>query len=159
MLLTQMWFLSSEIGLIGSYWSTSTTSWPYWWVFVRGKCRRHDRGFLMEHLKSARVGRGLDSRSEAWDGKSSPRRHCPQKAVTVQAATATSNGELRSRSSVVPGSGRILGYCAGPFNYSIHLISYLRIIPNHSKPLRTFEPIVHTALHLKAHYSYRCIIL
>ena len=54
----------------------------------------------MEHLKSARVGRGLDSRSEAWDGKSSPRRHCPQKAVTVQAATAASNGELRSRLSM-----------------------------------------------------------
>ena len=54
----------------------------------------------MEHLKSVRVGRGLDSISEAWDCKSSPRRHCPQKAVTAQAATTASNGELRSRLSM-----------------------------------------------------------
>ena len=37
------------------------------------------------------------SEDEEEVGKSSPRRHCPQKAVAAQAATAASSGELRSR--------------------------------------------------------------
>ena len=37
------------------------------------------------------------SEDEEEVGKSSPRQHCPQKAVAAQAATAASSGELRSR--------------------------------------------------------------
>jgi hypothetical protein len=56
----------------------------------------HDKGFRTDHLKPERVGKGVDSRIDADEGSSSPRRHCPQKAVVAHAAIAASNGELRS---------------------------------------------------------------
>ena len=34
------------------------------------------------------------------NGRSSPRRHCPQKAVVAQVATAALNGELMSKLSI-----------------------------------------------------------
>ena len=55
-------------------------------------------GFLNDLLKSARVGSGEGGRVDDNEGRSSPKRHWPQKAVTAQAATAASNGELRSSS-------------------------------------------------------------
>ena len=54
-------------------------------------------GFLTDLLKSERIGKGERGRVDDDKGRSSPRRHWPQKAVTAQAATAASNGELRSR--------------------------------------------------------------
>jgi hypothetical protein len=66
---------------------------------VRGKNKIHERGSRRDLLKSERVGRGGGRRGDAEGGKSSPRRHWPQKAATAHAATAASKGELRSRLS------------------------------------------------------------
>ena len=54
-------------------------------------------GFLTDLLKSDRISNGERGGVDDDKGRSSPRQHWPQKAVTAQAATAASNGELRSR--------------------------------------------------------------
>jgi hypothetical protein len=51
----------------------------------------------MDLLKLERVGRMEERSVEADDGSNSPKRHCPQKAVAAQAATATSKLEVESR--------------------------------------------------------------
>jgi hypothetical protein len=59
-----------------------------------------DNGFRTDLLKPERVGKGVDSKMDADDGSNSPKRHWPQKAVVAHAATAISNGELRSKWSM-----------------------------------------------------------
>ena len=58
----------------------------------------HDWGLESDLLKSDRVGKDSESEGErCMEGeRSSPRRHCPQKAVVAHAATAASRGRLRS---------------------------------------------------------------
>jgi hypothetical protein len=51
----------------------------------------------MDLLKPERSGREIGEETEIEMGRSSPKRHCPQKAVQVQAATAASKGRLRLR--------------------------------------------------------------
>jgi hypothetical protein len=58
-----------------------------------------DNGLRSDLLKPDRNGKGVDKRTDEDDGRSSPRRHWPQKAVVAHAATATSKGSLRSRRS------------------------------------------------------------
>jgi hypothetical protein len=79
--------------------------------------------------------------------------------ITPQTATGVYfevfNKELYlSLTSVVPGSGRILGYSKGPCKYTIPLMAYRGILPNRSRPVCTLEPTVHTAPYLRAHSSY-----
>ena len=50
-------------------------------------------------MKPERVGRGIFSEGDDEEGRSSPRRHWPQKAVAAQVAIAASTGVLRSRFS------------------------------------------------------------
>jgi hypothetical protein len=57
----------------------------------------HDNGLRTDLLKPARVGKGVVRRITEDEGSNSPNRHWPQKAVVTQAATATSNGSLRSK--------------------------------------------------------------
>ena len=57
----------------------------------------HASGFCRDLLKLERVGNGEGGRDEYIRGKSSPKRHWPQKAIVAQAATAASKGELRSK--------------------------------------------------------------
>jgi hypothetical protein len=59
-----------------------------------------DNGFQTDLLKPEREGKGVDSIIDADDGSNSPSLHWPQKAVAAHAATATSNGELRSKWSM-----------------------------------------------------------
>ena len=54
----------------------------------------------MDLLKSDRVGKGVWVDEVKDAGNSSPKRHCPQKAVAAQAATTASNGASRSRASI-----------------------------------------------------------
>ena len=66
----------------------------------------HASGFFSDLLKLERVGNGDEGRFECDNGRSSPKRHWPQKAAVAHAATAASKGELRlrfwiSRTSIV----------------------------------------------------------
>ena len=56
--------------------------------WLRGDFRRPER-----------IGKDIASGDAREVGRSSPKRHWPQNAVTAQAATAASNGEPRSRFS------------------------------------------------------------
>ena len=94
--LTRKWFWSREIGLMGARWSTSTTSWLWRWVLVRGRWSRHDCGFFDDLLKLAWTGKEVKDKGDEDSGSNSPRWHWPQKAVAAQAATAASSGALRS---------------------------------------------------------------
>ena len=53
-----------------------------------------------ERAKWRLAGLEVIERSEAADDRSSPSRHCPQKAIRAQAATAASFGCVRSRFSM-----------------------------------------------------------
>ena len=57
----------------------------------------HDSGLRMDLLNPERIGKDMEEGAEEEEGRSSPRRHCPQKAVEAQAATAALNGRLRLR--------------------------------------------------------------
>ena len=59
----------------------------------------YDRSLRVDLLKSERVGKGVVTRIDEEEGRSSPKRHWPQKAVVAQAAITASSGELRSRCS------------------------------------------------------------
>lgn len=56
-----------------------------------------DSGLRMDLLKPERIGKGVEEGLEEEEGRSSPKRHCPQKAVQAQAATTASKGRSRSR--------------------------------------------------------------
>ena len=96
-LLTGIWFLRSNIGLMGLSWSTRMTSSPCGWVFVCGRWRIQDCGLWIDLLKPEQSGRGIDEEVEEKIGRSLPKRHWPQKAAQVQAATAASKERLRLR--------------------------------------------------------------
>ena len=59
----------------------------------------HECGLREDLLKPERVGKKVEKGEEDVAGKSSPKRHWPQKAVVAHAATAASRGELGSRCS------------------------------------------------------------
>ena len=60
---------------------------------MQGRCKRHAKGFHSDLLKLEHVGKGLERAMEVDEGKSSPKRHCPQKAVVAQAVIAALKGE------------------------------------------------------------------
>ena len=75
-----------------------TTSWLCWCVFVWGRRNGQALGLWSDRTNVECVGNKVERKSMVV-GSNSPSRHCPQKAVTVQAATAISNGQERSRAS------------------------------------------------------------
>ena len=56
-----------------------------------------DLGLREDFLKLERRGKRAINKIDSDEESSSPRRHCPQKAVAAQAAIAMSKGSLRSK--------------------------------------------------------------
>ena len=54
-------------------------------------------GSRVDLFRLERSGNKIDSRRRTEEGRSSPRRHWPQKAMVAQDATAMSKGESRLR--------------------------------------------------------------
>ena len=85
-----------EMGSRESERGVSMTFSPFQFVFVQGRVRVCVPMVQVEWVKWEQAGLEVVERSKEDIDRSSPRRHWPQKASNMQAATATSKGLVRS---------------------------------------------------------------
>lgn len=97
MLLTRKCLASRARGLMGLDWSTKMISCPSGWVLVCGRRTICALGSRVDLFRLERNGNKIESKMRMEEGRSSPRRHWPQKAIVAQAEITISKGESRSR--------------------------------------------------------------